>query len=93
MGAGDRRLMPDRLALPDWPRLMPEPMAAAYLQIGTTTLRERGPAPKRIGRAVRYHRADLDRWADTLDGEPLNGAEEEAEALEVERRFLARRHG
>ena len=39
--------MPDRATLPDWPRLMPEPMAAAYLQIGTTTLRMRGPKPSR----------------------------------------------
>lgn len=85
--------MADRSALPGWPRLMPEPMAAAYLQIGTTTLRDCGPAPKRLGRSVRWDRRDLDRWTDTLDGQPLSAAEELAESAEVERRFLERRRG
>ena len=85
--------MTDRVALPNWPRLMPEPMAAAYLQIGKTVLRERGPAPKRLGRTVRWDRLDLDRWTDALDGQPLSPADELAEAAEVERRFLERRNG
>lgn len=84
---------PGRLDLPDWPRLMGEPMAAAYLSIGTTYLREKGPAPKRFGVRRLYDRQDLDRWADRLDGQPLEAHEEQDEAREVERRFLERRNG
>lgn len=83
--------LPHRPALPDWPRLMGERDAAAYLSIGTTTLRERGPAPKKIGARTIWDRRDLDRWADALDGQPLTPAEERAEADDVERRFLDKR--
>lgn len=82
-----------RCLLPDWPRLMDEPMAAAYLSIGTTTLRADGPAPKRKGRRVLYDRHDLDRWADRLGGQPLDVREQQEEAREVERRFLEKRRG
>jgi hypothetical protein len=82
-----------RPALPDWPRLMGEPMAAEYLSIGVTTLRERGPAPKRFGRRRLYDRHDLDRWADRLGGQPLDARAEQEEADEVERRFMERRRG
>lgn len=82
---------PARLALPDWPRLMSEPMAADYLSIGTTTLREHGPAPKRYGKRRLYDRQDLDRWADRLDGQPLDVRRQQEEAKEVERRFLEKR--
>lgn len=85
--------MSERAALPDWPRLMSEPMAAAYLSIGTTTLRSQGPAPKKQGRRNLYDRHDLDRWADRLDGQPLDAREQQEEAAEVERRFLEARHG
>lgn len=80
-----------RLALPDWPRLMREPMAAAYLSIGTTLLREKGPTPKREGKCRLYDRRDLDRWADRLAGQPLDASEQQEEAAEVERRFLEKR--
>jgi hypothetical protein len=83
--------MTDRGALPDWPRLMGEGLAAAYLSIGTTTLRARGPAPKKYGRRNLYDRRDLDRWADRLGGQPLTVAEQSMEAAEVERRFLEKR--
>jgi hypothetical protein len=72
---------------------MPEPLAAAYLQIGTTVLRERGPKPKYVGRSVRWDRLDLDRWSDALDGQPLTAGQAESEATEVERRFLEKRRG
>ena len=81
----------DRVGAPDWPRLMSEPSAADYLSISATTLREHGPKPKRLGRRVLYDRVDLDRWADRLDDQPLDPADEELEAAEVERRWLARR--
>jgi hypothetical protein len=81
----------ERERLPDWPRLMREPMAAAYLSIGISTLRERGPTPKRDGRSRLYDRKDLDRWADALGGQPLTVDEQRAESREVERRFLVRR--
>lgn len=83
----------ERLPLPDWPRLMSEPMAASYLSIGTTTLRVSGPSPKRKGKRVLYDRRDLDRWADRLGDQPLDDAAREAEAREIERRFLERRNG
>lgn len=81
---------PARQLLPDWPRLMDEPQAAEYLSIGKTMLREHGPKPKRLGRRVLYDRVDLDRWADRLGGQPLDIAEQAAEAAEVERRFVER---
>lgn len=70
---------------------MGEGLAAAYLSIGTTMLRESGPAPKRYGRRRLYDRLDLDRWADRLGGQPLTAVEQRQEAGEVERRFLERR--
>ena len=82
----------ERALLPDWPRLMCEEMAARYLSIGTTMLREQGPEAKRWGRRVLYDRNDLDRWADRLGGQPLTVAEQTKEAAEVERRFLEKRH-
>lgn len=68
-------------------------MAAAYLSIGTTLLREKGPQPKRQGKRRLYDRRDLDRWADRLDGQPLDTDAQQAEAAEVERRFLEKRRG
>lgn len=82
-----------RVELPDWPRLMTIEYAAAYLSRSPTVIRERGPAPKRDGRSVLYDRKDLDRWADSLGGQPLTSVEREQEAKEVERRFLAKRRG
>lgn len=82
-----------RADLPDWPRLMGEPLAASYLSIGVTKLREEGPAPKRFGARRLYDRRDLDRWADRLADQPLDEAEEQEEAREIERRFLERRNG
>lgn len=84
---------PARSDLPGWPRLMREPMAAAYLSIGTTYLRARGPAPKRFGTRRLYDRIDLDRWADRLDGQPLDVHAQQDEARTVERRFLEKRDG
>lgn len=83
--------MASRPSLPDWPRLMREDQAAAYLSIGTTTLRTRGPRAKELGRRRLYDRRDLDRWADRLGGQPLTVQEQREEASEVERRFLERR--
>jgi hypothetical protein len=83
----------EQFGLPDWPRLMSEPVAAKYLSIGTTTLREHGPAPKRQGKRRLYDRRDLDRWADRLGGQPLDAREQQEEAKEVERRFLESRGG
>lgn len=77
----------DRTKRPDWPRLMREPDAADYLSIGTTSLREHGPAPKRLGSRVLWDRRDLDRWADALGGQPLDPVGAAEEAVETERRF------
>lgn len=80
-----------RPSLPNWPRLMGEAMAADYLSICATSLRERGPDPKRFGRRRLYDRHDLDRWADRLGGQPMDEKAREEEAREVERRFLEKR--
>jgi hypothetical protein len=70
---------------------MSEDMAAGYLSIGRTMLRESGPQPKRLGRRVLYDRTDLDRWVDSLDGQPLDERQEQDEAADEERRFLEKR--
>lgn len=82
---------PERAQVPNWPRLMGAPMAADYLSISPNSLRDHGPAPKRFGKRVLYDIRDLDRWADRLDGQPLDAQETLDEATEVERRFLERR--
>lgn len=82
---------PARALLPDWPRLMSEGQAAAYLSLSVTTLREHGPSVKRQGRRVLYDRRDLDRWADRLGDQPLDDREQEEEAAEEERKFFAER--
>lgn len=67
---------------------MSEPLAAKYLGVGTTMLREDGPKPKHWRRRVLYDRHDLDRWADALDGQPLDESQRDAESTGV----LARVH-
>ncbi len=79
--------------LPDWPRLMSEDLAAAYLSISATMLRVHGPPPLRLGRRILFDRHHLDRWVDHLSGQPLGETEEQDEAAEVERKFLERRSG
>lgn len=79
-----------RAALPDWPRLMDVDLAAAYLGIGATTLREHGPEAKRLGRRVLYDRRDLDRWADALGGQPLDQAARADEGDDIARRVRDR---
>ncbi len=81
----------ERAALPNWPRLMAVDMAAAYVGLSATTLRENGPAAKRMGKRRLYDRHDLDRWADRLSDQPLDDRAEQEEAAEEERRFLERR--
>ena len=79
--------------LPDWPRLMSVQLAAAYLSISATSLREHGPAAVRIGRRVLYDRQALDRWADRLSPnyQPASAQELAAQSRDVERRFFERR--
>ena len=83
----------DPASMPDWPRLMNEKMAAAYLGIGASTLRERGPKPKKHGARTLYDRKDLDRWADALDGQPLDQDSREEEAGDVLGRIKERLGG
>lgn len=82
-----------RAILPDWPRLMDVELAASYLGIGASTLRESGPEPKRLGRRVLYDRRDLDRWADALGGQPLDEPKRAAETDDVARRVRDRISG
>lgn len=67
-----------------WPRLLKEPDACEYLSIGKSTLRDHGPQPKHLGRAVLYDIRDLDRWADRLGDQPLEPDEHLKEAASVE---------
>lgn len=69
--------------MPFWPRLMRADLAAQYLGIGTTTLSQDGPAPKRKGRRVLYDIRDLDRWADALDGQPLDEGQKKDEGTDM----------
>lgn len=80
----------DRAAFPHWPRLLSRAMAAQYLGIGISTLDDRGPNPKRIGRRVLYDIRDLDRWADALEGQPLSHDDRQAEGGDIERRIRER---
>lgn len=89
------RLPLQRAELPDWPRLMREAMAAAYLGISASMLREHGPASKHLGRCALWDRHDLDRWADalgttTVDAQPLDRAERDAESAAAHERVLRR---
>lgn len=82
---------PIRLSRARWPRLLNERDAAEYLSIGTTSLREKGPEPRRLGKRRLYDIRDLDRWADRLDDQPLDNHDAQAEAANVEQRFLEKR--
>jgi hypothetical protein len=55
------------------PRLMPAPVAAAYLGVSESTLRTL-PLPRKVLRAKRlYERSDLDAYADSLAYEISEG--------------------
>lgn len=70
-------------ALPDWPTLMDEATAAAYLGMSGDTFRgfmaRKGVRPVDLGgpRLTRWRRADLDRLVDSL---PARGVPSPAEA-------------
>ena len=78
----------DRSQLPQWPRLMNEEIASRYLSIGHNLLREKGPAPVRLGHRVLWDRRDLDRWADELAGQPLDVTTLDQTQRKVERQFF-----
>lgn len=86
----DPPTVPDRAAWPGWPRLMRVELAARYLGVGATTLREQGPQPKRHGARVLYDIRDLDRWADALDGQPLDPQQRSAEGDDIAARVAGR---
>jgi hypothetical protein len=73
------------------PRLMSAPIAARYLSLSESTIREKGPTPKRYGKRVLWDRFDLDRWADSLSEQPLDEKDRLKEAAEEERRFFEAR--
>lgn len=87
-GAGGKAM--SRVRLPDWPRLMSDRYAAAYLGLSTVTFRGLDIKPRRFGRRVVWDRQDLDRYADRLGSQPQSRKERLTEAKEVERRFLER---
>lgn len=60
---------PDMSRLPDWPRMLALPDAAAYVGISENTFKERVPVrPIRFGRRVLYDRLAIDEYLDTLTG-------------------------
>ncbi|KQN93874.1 hypothetical protein ASE95_02930 [Sphingomonas sp. Leaf231] len=82
---------PRRTIVAAWPRLLSIELAAQYLSLSASTLRAEGPEPKRHGRRVLYDIHDLDRWADRLDGQPLDDRAEEDEAAAFEKRWMDKR--
>jgi hypothetical protein len=83
--------MPARIDLPDWPRLLSVDLAASYVGLGVTAFEGLGLPARRVGRRKLYDRNDLDRWADRLDGQPVEEGDEGAESKATERNFLERR--
>ncbi|MBZ6382252.1 hypothetical protein [Sphingomonas sanguinis] len=81
----------NRKNLPDWPRLMPIAMAAAYYSMSENTFRLLGIVPIERGRKVLYDRRSLDIFADRMGGQPIDGVDAERAAVDQERAFLARR--
>lgn len=77
-----------RADMPDWPRLMGAELAATYVGLSENSLVRYGPKPKAVGRRRLYDRKDLDRWADALDGQPLDAEQEASQNRDVERDFL-----
>ncbi|MGZ9812312.1 helix-turn-helix domain-containing protein [Pseudoroseicyclus sp. H15] len=68
-----KRIDPNKLplkAMPDiraiTPRLLPSPLAAAYLGVSESTLRTLSIPRKELGAKRLYERADLDAYADAL---------------------------
>lgn len=55
--------------LPDWPRLLERPLAAAYLGISVGTFDTLAISPVRVRSRVLYDRHVLDRYADQLASE------------------------
>lgn len=56
------------------PRLMPAPVAAAYLGVSESTLRQLGLPRRCLGAKRLYERADLDAYIDSL---PYEGDRED----------------
>lgn len=66
--------------LPDWPALMGEQTAAAYLDMSQGHFRKHCPIkPIRLGTRKLFRRADLDHWLMTLDRKAAAGKVEPQE--------------
>jgi hypothetical protein len=78
---------------PYWPRMMSEILAARYLGISPTFLRQHGPAPKRLGRRVLHDIRTLDSWADALDGQPLTEDQKSRASQGMAQRIRDRMNG
>lgn len=66
--------------MPNWPRLLSEAQAAAYLGVSINTFRarvgDRWPEPIRDGRRKLFDRLALDRAVDGLSGAVIDTARE-----------------
>lgn len=60
--------------MPNWPRLLTDDMAAAYLCVSAGKLRSLPVRPIRLGASVRWDRAALDKFVDDLCGERVVGS-------------------
>lgn len=80
-----------RQVIAAWPRLMSAPIAAAYLSLSETTIREHGPKAKRYGKRVLWDINDLNRWADALGDQPLDEKQQKAEAASITEAWLRNR--
>lgn len=83
------------MALPNWPALMDETIAAAYLGVGTTSFRvlavRNGLRPVELGlRLCRWRKSDLDGFVERLatQGEAPGQPSEHEVVVEAQRRAL-----
>ena len=74
-----------------WGRLLSAEDAAEYLGIGVTMLRGLGIKTKALGRRVMWDRADLDRWVDRMDEQPIADVDQIKEQADEEAAFFERR--
>lgn len=73
------------------PRHMGIEEASRYLGVSASTFRNLGICPVNIGSRVLWDRQSLDLYADRLSGRPLDDADRNRAAGDVERDFLAKR--
>ena len=87
--------MIDAAALPDWPALMSEDLACAYLSVSSNSLRiiamRNNVDPVDTGLEMkRWRRRDLDRLVDSLPSKRPDGSREQDPPADLAQEALAR---